>query len=68
MTNPSETLFLGSLQFLFYRDEEIRQLTEDFERLLQTKEGRNQARQHIHAQENDEADANSTSTGSDTER
>jgi len=40
-------------------------LTEAFGRLLQTEEGRNQARQLIHAQENDEVDANSISTGSE---
>ena len=41
-------------------------MTEAFERLLQMEEDRNQARQLIHAQENDEVDTNSTSTGSET--
>ena len=54
-----------SLYFLSRRDEEIRRLTEAFGRLLQTEEGRNQARQLIHAQANDEVDANSISTGSE---
>ena len=40
-------------------------MTEAFGRLLQTEEGRNQARQLIHAQANDEVDANSISTGSE---
>ena len=40
-------------------------LTEALARLLQTEEGRNQARQLIHVQENDEVDINSTSTGSE---
>ena len=41
-------------------------LTEALARLLQTEEGRNRARQLIHAQENDEVDTNSNSTGSET--
>ena len=40
-------------------------LTEALARVLQTEEGRNQARQLIHAQENDEVDIKSTSTGSE---
>ena len=40
-------------------------MTDALARVLQTEEGRNQARQLIHAQENDEVDANSISTGSE---
>ena len=40
-------------------------MTEAFGRLLQTEEGRNQARQLIHAHENDDVDSKSTSAGSE---
>ena len=54
-----------SFYFLSYRDEEIRTLTEALARVLKTEEGRNQARQLIHAHENDDVDSKSTSTGSE---
>ena len=54
-----------SFYFLSYRDEEIRILTEALASVLKMEEGRNQARQLIHAQENDEVDIKSTSTGSE---
>ena len=40
-------------------------MTDALARVLQTEEGRNQARQLIHAQENDEVDSKSTSAGSE---
>ena len=46
-----------SFYFLSYRDEEIRTLTEALARVLKTEEGRNQARQLIHAHENDDVDS-----------
>ena len=54
-----------SFYFLSYRDEEIRILTEALASVLKTEEGRNQARQLIHAQEYDVVDSKSTSTGSE---
>ena len=40
-------------------------MTDALARVLQTEEGRNQARQLIHAQENDEVDSESISAGSE---
>ena len=46
-----------SFYFLSYRDEETRILTKALARVLQTEECRNQARQLIHAHENDDIDS-----------